>query len=127
MGKKKIPTNQSEQVLSNSLSNAFKGLELPTLPAFKEEEVSSDTSPSPRPCGVLRIRRSTSHRGGKCVIVVEEFPPTMDEGAITELASALRKACSTGGTCKDRVIEVQGEVLGKVRAFLQDQGWKVKG
>ncbi len=61
------------------------------------------------------------------MVVVDEFPATLRTAQIDELAAALRRACSTGGTCKDRTVELQGEQLDKVRAYLKEHGWRVRG
>ncbi len=128
MSKKKISVEQAGQTIANPLSNAFDGLTLPDLPPASTSAPEQQAAQVERTAlGSLRIRRSTAHRGGKCVVVVDEFPATMRTAHIDELAAALRRACSTGGTCKDRTVELQGQQLDKVRAYLKEHGWRVRG
>ncbi len=74
--------------------------------------------------GVARVRRETSGRGGKAVTVVRGLP--LDAVALAALGKRLRTACGTGGTCKDGVIEVQGDHVDRVLALLQAEGHRAK-
>ncbi|MDP1650278.1 MAG: stress response translation initiation inhibitor YciH, partial [Rubrivivax sp.] len=58
------------------------------------------------------------------VTVVTGVP--LDEAGLRELAATLKKACGSGGTLKDGVIEVQGEHRDRVVTLLQGRGWTVK-
>jgi translation initiation factor 1 len=72
------------------------------------------------------LRRETAGRHGKAVVVVAfDAPPP--PAALAELASALRKACGSGGTVKGAEIEIQGEHAAKVRAELERRGFRVAG
>ena len=72
-------------------------------------------------------RKETAHRGGKAVIVVHDFPPSVTAPALEELAKQLRKSLGTGGTVRERTIEMQGDQSAKIRAFLESLGWQVAG
>lgn len=74
--------------------------------------------------GQVRVRRETSGRGGKAVTVVRGLP--LDAAALQALGKQLKAACSTGGTVKDGVVEVQGEHVDKVLAWLGKQGYAAK-
>lgn len=74
--------------------------------------------------GVVRIRRETKGRNGKGVTVVTGVP--LDHVALTGFAKQLRQACSSGGTVKDGVIEIQGDHIETVSKVLADRGWRVK-
>ncbi len=71
--------------------------------------------------GIARVQRETKGRGGKAVTVVRGL--ALDAEA---LAKRLKATCGSGGTVKDGQIEVQGDHLDKVCAFLQAEGFKVK-
>ena len=45
---------------------------------------------------------------------------------LTALAKALKAACGSGGTAKDGVVEIQGDHVAKVVAWLQAKGRTVK-
>lgn len=76
--------------------------------------------------GIVRVGRETAGRKGKGVIVIRGLP--LDDAALTALAKQLKAACGSGGTVKDGVVEIQGDHLDKVLAWLQarPEGWKVK-
>ncbi|MCE4554768.1 translation initiation factor Sui1 [Pelomonas cellulosilytica] len=76
--------------------------------------------------GIVRVRRETAGRKGKGVTAVLGLP--LDDAALAVLAKQLKSACGSGGTVKDGVIEIQGDHLDKVVAWLQarPEGWTVK-
>lgn len=72
----------------------------------------------------MRVQRETGGRGGKTVTVVRGLP--LDAAALQQLAKQLKAACGTGGTCKDGVVEVQGDHVERVLAWLSQQGFAPK-
>jgi len=74
--------------------------------------------------GVVRVSRQTKGRGGKAVTLIHGLP--LDALALAALGKRLRTACGAGGTLKDGVLEVQGDHIGRVVGWLQQEGWKVK-
>ena len=74
--------------------------------------------------GVVRVSRETAGRGGKAVTVVRGLP--LDAAALAMLGKQLRTACGAGGTAKDFVVEVQGDHVERVIAWLKAAGWTVK-
>lgn len=87
-----------------------------------------ETKPEPpAKLGRVVLRKETAHRGGKTVIVVYDFAPSITGAFITELAGKLKKSCGCGGTVKDRQIEIQGDQPGKIRAVLEAAGFRVDG
>jgi translation initiation factor 1 len=77
--------------------------------------------------GRVLLRRETAHRGGKTVVVVYDFATHLPLSQIEKVAKKLRAACSTGGTVKDRTIEIQGDQVARVRATLETEGFIVGG
>ena len=77
--------------------------------------------------GVVRVSRETKGRGGKAVTLVKGVP-LADEAALTALAKQLKAACGTGGTVKDWVVEIQGDHVDKIVAWLKAKqpAWTVK-
>jgi translation initiation factor 1 len=118
---KRISTDGMED-LSN---NPFGSLNLGALPdgpepgarAAKREERKKSK-------GRVEIRREKSGRGGKTVTSLSEFPTHVPLGELEALALQLRKSCACGGTLKGRVIELQGDVRGRVTAELEKIGYK---
>ncbi|MBF0178528.1 MAG: translation initiation factor Sui1 [Magnetococcales bacterium] len=74
--------------------------------------------------GVVRVSRETKGRKGKGVTLVRGVP--MDAESLDRLGKSLRTLCSTGGTVKDGVIELQGDHIEQVIAHLKPRGWVVK-
>jgi translation initiation factor 1 len=74
--------------------------------------------------GKVRVRRETAGRKGKGVTVVLGLPLTLAE--LTETGKKLKAACGTGGTVKDGTIEIQGDHVEKVMAWLTQAGYAPK-
>ena len=77
--------------------------------------------------GRVVLRKEKAHRGGKTVIVVEDFATHLPASVIETVAKKLRAGCGCGGTVKERRIEVQGDQPGKVRTILEAEGFEVAG
>lgn len=74
--------------------------------------------------GQVRVSRETKGRGGKAVTLVRGLP--LDEIALQALGKQLRTACGSGGTVKDGVLEVQGDHVERVVAWLVAMGFEAK-
>jgi translation initiation factor 1 len=122
--KERIETNASAPPLSG-LAPALENLKIPLA-----ENVSAAPRSSDQPVwkmGRVLLRRETAHRGGKTVVVVYDFATHLPLSQIEKVAKKLRAACSTGGTVKDRTIEIQGDQIAKVRDTLEAEGFVVGG
>jgi translation initiation factor 1 len=122
--KTRIETNPSAPPLS-ALGPALENLSIPLSANVTPPGPSSDELVWKM--GRVLLRRETAHRGGKTVVVVYDFATHLPASIIDKVAKKLRAACSTGGTVKDRTIEIQGEQLAKVRATLEAEGFTVGG
>lgn len=80
--------------------------------------------PPPKGDGIVRVSRERAQRGGKTVTVVRGLG--LDAAALAELGRRLRSACGSGGTAKDGCIEVQGDHVERVIAWLQAEGHTVR-
>jgi translation initiation factor 1 len=70
------------------------------------------------------IQRTSKGRSGKVVTLVKNLHLSPnDHKALTK---HLKQTCSSGGTSKDGVIEIQGDHREKVAAALQRLGYKTK-
>lgn len=74
--------------------------------------------------GIIRIRRETKGRKGKGVTTVSGFD--LDTEKLKTLAKQLKKTCSTGGTVKDGIIEIQGDHRDSLKQQLDKMGYQVK-
>jgi len=79
---------------------------------------------APQGDGIVRVRRETSGRGGKTVTTISGIPLASD--ALAALASELKRACGTGGTTRDYVIEIPGDHRTQIVALLEQRGYTVK-
>lgn len=88
------------------------------------QNLADSRSHQPKNDGIVRIRRETSGRKGKGVTTISGLDLTND--LLNKLARQLKQHCSTGGTIKEGVIEIQGDHREKIRCFLLDAGYQVK-
>ncbi len=113
------------------LNNPFTSLDIGGLPAGPASPAPSPSKPEdvakPSKFGRVVLRREKAHRGGKTVIVVHDFAPNISYKYIETLAGRLKAACGCGGTTKDRAIEIQGDQPARIRAFLEEEGFRVAG
>ena len=127
---KRVDTNPAQSGLAN-LGDALASLGplpvAPAKPAPAKPAPAEPQKPKPKSLGRVILRRETAHRGGKTVIVIHDFPTHLTRGALDDLARDLRHAIGTGGTVRDRTIEMQGDQPGKIRAFLEKIGFQVAG
>jgi translation initiation factor 1 len=79
-----------------------------------------------RPGGIVaKLRMEKKGRGGKIVTVVDGLP--QNAAFLKELSQELKRACGTGGTAGDGAVELQGDLRDRVREFLSNKGFVVKG
>jgi translation initiation factor 1 len=72
----------------------------------------------------VRVAREVAGRGGKGVSVITGLP--LNEAALEELATKLKKSCGAGGAVKDGRIEIQGDHRDKLVAELVKLGYDAK-
>jgi translation initiation factor 1 len=108
------------------LNNPFAGLQIDNLP-LGDQSAAAQPVPAQRAMGRVVLRRETAHRGGKTVIVVHDFASFISSQAIEDLARKLRRVCGCGGTTRQRMIEVQGDHVEKIRSILEQEGFRVAG
>ncbi len=126
MGKRK---DRIDTAGGSSLSqdNPFAGLSGRGLPAQKAHSKPAEQPPGQQPAKkeTLLLRRLKSGKGGKIVTEISGFDA--DPGTITRLLKALQGQLGTGGTCKAKVLELQGDCRDRVRPLLEERGYRTKG
>ena len=122
---KRVDVNPIQPGLAG-FGDALANLPLGPLPPAPVKPAPAEP-PKPKRLGRVVLRRETAHRGGRTVIVVHDFPPAITAVALEEIARKLRHALGTGGTVRDRTIEMQGDQPGKIRTFLEGEGFQVAG
>ncbi len=124
--KKRIDTSGSQSP-RGGLADAFGGVNLPNLAPAQAEPAAAKPAEPLWKMGRVVLRKEKAHRGGKTVIVVDDFATHLPASVIEGVAKKLRVACGCGGTVKDRKVEVQGDNAPKVRAILEGEGFEVAG
>jgi translation initiation factor 1 len=76
----------------------------------------------PKPVAKLRLENRAS---GKHVTIVDGLPDNRE--FVGRLARELKKACGTGGSVGEGVIELQGDQRERLRELLEKKGILVKG
>jgi translation initiation factor 1 len=126
--KKKPKERVETNVSAPPLSGLGPALDKLNVPLSKNASTSAPISNEPVwKMGRVLLRRETAHRGGKIVVVVYDFATHLPVSVIEKVAKKLRAACSTGGTVKDRIIEIQGDQVAKIRSTLEAEGFVVGG
>jgi translation initiation factor 1 len=129
MPKKKIPLASESTPWSGQ---PFAGLEIPGLESSASSEADQSAPPdparkAPAKAGEVIIRKETSGRSGKAVLVLAGWSAAWTNEALAVLARETRQACGCGGTLRDREIELQGGDSSRVRRFLERRGFRVRG
>lgn len=88
--------------------------------------IKSETKQKAKPNtdGIVRIQRQVSGRKGNGVSVITGLD--LDEKALQQLASELKKRCGCGGSVKGFNIEIQGEKRELLKQLLEQKGYQVK-
>ena len=74
----------------------------------------------------VKIGRETKGRRGNGVTLISDLPANMTDVERTELTTLLKSRCGTGGTCRDGIIEIQGDQRDRLTVELEKLGYKVK-
>jgi len=72
----------------------------------------------------VRVGREVAGRGGKAVSVISGL--VLNESALSDLATRLKKLCGAGGAVKDGNIEIQGEHRDRLVAELLKLGYEAR-
>ncbi len=72
----------------------------------------------------LRVRIERNHRGGKTVTVVDGFIGSTAD--LEVLGQLIKKKCGVGGSVKDGLILIQGDLKDRVVKMLLDMGYRTK-
>jgi translation initiation factor 1 len=74
---------------------------------------------------VAKLRVEKKGRGGKTVSVVDGLPN--NDAFLKTLCQELKRACGTGGTVAEGLVELQGDHRDRLRELLKAKGYAVKG
>ena len=127
----RIPTGGQ----SAPLASPFAALDLQAPPPKSETTETPPSQQHTRPPetqpdknqGTVLLRRETAHRHGGAVVVIMDFSRPHNLKELEQLATDLKKHCATGGTVKNGRIEIQGDMLPRVKSRLQALGYTPRG
>ncbi len=74
----------------------------------------------------LLLRRSTAHRAGKTVLILEGFSPAWTTSKLESLLHELKSTLGCGGKIEARHLELQGELTDRLLPLLEARGFAVK-
>ncbi len=124
--RKKIPTGTDSFLDFNPFSAlGSEGLPskvttpVPSAPVKPEKETV-------RKKGEIRLRRETSGRAGKGVVVVYgDALNNQSDSMLDDLLKTLKGRCACGGTRKGKALEIQGDHRESLRDYLSGLGYRV--
>jgi translation initiation factor 1 len=74
---------------------------------------------------VAKLRVEKKGRGGKVVTVVDGLPH--NAAFLKDLCQELKRACGTGGAVREGAVELQGDLRERIREYLLQKQFLVKG
>lgn len=92
-------------------------------PDFLDDDDDLEETPAPEN-QLLYVSIDRKQRKGKTATLIEGFIGHPDD--LKDLGKELKSKCGVGGSAKDDVIIIQGEVRDKVMGLLEKMGYKVK-
>ena len=96
----------------------------PSLPEGEEPKTDVPATKTEKK-DTLHVVLEKKGRNGKVATIVEGF--TVDDGELQRLAASLKKKLGVGGSARGGEILIQGNLVDKVKQFLINEGFKVKG
>lgn len=125
--KKRVQTSAAQAPLTG-LGDAFAGMALPEKLPGGPALLPVNVAPAANwKMGRVVLRRERAHRGGKTVVVIDDFATHLPVAVIESVVKKVRAACGCGGTVKGRQVEIQGDQPAKVREVLEAEGFQVAG
>ena len=121
--KSKISTDGGDSQIGD---NPFAGLNSVGLPKgeLKPATKAPAKAGKKKSKGRVEVRREKAGRGGKTVTTLKAFPTHIPLSTLEAMTFELKKICACGGTLKGRVVELQGDVCGRVCEELNSRGYQ---
>ncbi|MDP2176783.1 MAG: translation initiation factor [Bacteroidota bacterium] len=108
--------------MNKKIKRDFDGLMYSTDDSMSFESESSEQETLPPQQQKLMIRLETKQRGGKKATLIKGFIGKSED--LESLSKKLKSHCGTGGSIVDGEMLIQGDMVQKVKAFLQANGYK---
>ena len=107
-------------------TNPFAALDLGPLREAPSAPTTAPSTPKKEPKERLLLRRSTAHRGGKTVLILEGFSPAWSASRLESLLHELKTSLGCGGKVESRTLELQGELTPRLLPLLESRGFTIK-
>ena len=120
--KQRVATNAAPELRTNP----FAALDLGPLRDAPANTPTAQLPPKKEAKERLLLRRSTAHRGGKTVLVLEGFSPAWNAPKLESLLHELKTSLGCGGKIENRTLELQGELADRLIPLLESRGFAVK-
>ena len=120
--KQRIATDAAPELRTNP----FAALDLGPLREGPNIPPPTSSAPKKEPVERLLLRRSTAHRGGKTVLVLEGFSPAWSTAKLDDLLRQLKASLGCGGQINGRTLEIQGDQPDRLQPLLESRGFAVK-
>jgi translation initiation factor 1 len=120
--KQRIATDAAPELRTNP----FAQLDLGPLRDAPSRPTPSQPAPKKEAKERLLLRRSTAHRGGKTVLILEGFSPAWNTAKLESLLHELKTSLGCGGKIENRTLELQGELTDRLIPLLEARGFAVK-
>ncbi len=120
--KQRIATDAAPELRTNP----FASLDFGPLREGTSAPTPAAPAPKKEPTERLLLRRSTAHRGGKTVLVLEGFSPVWNAPKLESLLHELKTSLGCGGKIEARTLELQGELADRLIPLLESRGFAVK-
>ena len=120
--KQRIATDAAPELQTSP----FAALDLGPLREGPIATTTASPSPKKEPKERLLLRRSTAHRSGKTVLVLEGFSPAWSAANLEDLLRELKASLGCGGKVEARMIEIQGDQPDRLQPLLESRGFLVK-
>jgi translation initiation factor 1 len=112
-------------VFSTGIGRVCPGCGWPAADCKCSTRAADESVPSRPGRIVAKLRMEKKGRSGKTVTVVAGLP--RNAAFLKELCQELKRACGTGGAVLDDAIELQGDLRDRVREYLVNKEFVVKG
>jgi len=120
--KQRIATDAAPELRTNP----FAALDLGPLREAPAELATAQIPPKKEPKEKLLLRRSTAHRAGKTVLILEGFSPARTTSQLASLLHELKSTLGCGGKIENRTLELQGELTDRLLPLLEAHNFTVK-
>lgn len=74
--------------------------------------------------GRVEVRREKAGRGGKTVTTLKAFTTGNSDADLKRLLKELKQVCACGGVCREREIELQGDLVDRMLEELAARGFQ---